>query len=176
MTDWKRITWQIFHTISLNYNDEYKNEYINFFESLKTIIPCSICRDHYTQNINKENMKIEDNINNDRIFNWTVDLHNSVNRIHRKKIWTYEEAKNYYSQNNFNNIVMKKFIFEYIRANFKKNPNKSNELIKMINTMPYLHPNINKRNKLIDFKEKFELNRDTMQKWLLAFCIILKSQ
>jgi hypothetical protein len=27
MTEWQRMTWNIFHTIALNYNDKYKNEY-----------------------------------------------------------------------------------------------------------------------------------------------------
>jgi len=176
MTDWKRITWHIFHTISLNYNNEYRNEYINFFESLKTIIPCDICKEHYIQNINKENMKIENNINNDKIFNWTIDLHNTVNKIHNKKIWKYDESKNYYLKNNFNNNILKHFIFEYVRSNFKKNPHRTNELIRMMNSLPYIYPYLNKRIKLIDFKEKFELNRESMQKWLLAFCIIINSK
>ena len=121
-------------------------------------------------------MKIEDNINNDKIFNWTIDLHNTVNKMHRKKIWNYDESKNYYLQNNFNNNVLKNFMFEYIRSNFRKNPNRTNELIRMMNSLPYIHPYLNKRAKLIDFKEKFELNRESMNKWLLAFCIIINSK
>ena len=175
MTQWQRITWQLFHTLSLNYNDNYKEQYIVFFDSLKVIIPCGICRNHYIENINKENMHIEDNINGDRIFNWTIDLHNSVNKMHRKKIWSYSEARAYYERNNFSNILLKFFIFEYIRANFRKNYEKTNALLRMINILPYLYPHEEKRNKLIDFREKFELNRDNIRKWLLAFLIILKS-
>jgi hypothetical protein len=175
MTEWQRITWHLFHTLSLNYNDKYKEEYIIFFNSLKTIIPCRICRNHYIDNINRDNMEIEKNINSDKIFNWTVDLHNSVNKMHRKKIWSHDEARKYYENNNFNNKVLKMFIFSYIRANFKKNYEKTLELIKMINTLPYLYPYEEKRNKLIDFKEKFELNKDNIKKWLFAFLLILKS-
>ena len=68
------------------------------------------------------------------------------------------------------------FIFEYIRSNFKKSPIRTNELIRMMNSLPYIHPYLNKRAKLIDFKEKFELNRESMNKWLLAFCIIINSK
>jgi hypothetical protein len=175
MTEWQRITWHILHTISLHYNDTYRNEYIIFFDCLKTIIPCRICRNHYIQNINKENMQIEDNINSDRIFNWTIDLHNSVNKMHHKKLWNYNESRNYYQEHNFNNKIFKFFIYEYIRANFKKNFDKTTSLFKMINTLPYIYPYEEKRNKLIDFKEKFELNRDNIKKWLYAFLIILKS-
>jgi hypothetical protein len=174
MTEWQPITWQILHTLSLNYNEKYRDHYIYFFESLKVIIPCRMCRNHYIQNISKENMLIENNINNDRIFNWMIDLHNSVNKMHNKKLWNYEEARRYYENHNFNHHVLKQFIFSYIRTNFKKNYEKTTALLNMMKTLAYLHPNEEKRNKLIDFKEKFELTRGTIKKWLLAFLLILK--
>jgi hypothetical protein len=175
MTEWQRITWHLFHTISLNYNEKYNDQYIKFFNTFKVIIPCRICRNHYIENTGKDNMEVENNINSERIFNWTVDLHNSVNKMHRKKTWTYDNARNYYQNNNFNNKILKFFIYEYVRANFKKNFEKTTSLINMINTLPYIYPFEEKRNKLIDFKEKFELNRENMKKWLFAFLIILKS-
>ena len=175
MTEWQRMTWNIFHTIALNYNDKYKNEYIEFFNTFKIIIPCSMCRNHYINHVNNDNLNIENNINNNRVFDWTIDLHNTVNKMNNKKQWSYEEALNFYKINNFNNRMFKFFIFEYIKLNFKKNPSKTQELLKMLRTLPYLHPNEEKRNKLIDFKDKFELNRGTVKNWIYAFLIILKS-
>jgi hypothetical protein len=174
MTEWQRITWVFFHTLTLNYNDQYRDKYIEFFDTFKTIIPCKICRNHFNQNISKDNMSIDTNINSDRIFNWTVDLHNSVNKMHHKKIWNYDEARNYYTQNNFNNNILKYIVFEYIRSNFKKGMGKTEKLLIMMRSLPYLHPDENIRNRLIDFKEKFELNRDTIKNWLLAFVLIIK--
>ena len=174
MTEWQQLTWYVFHTSALNYNEQYRDEYINFFDSLSTIIPCSICRTHYNHHINKDDMKIHDNINKERFFNWTVDLHNEVNKMHHKKIWSYSEARNHYYKTNYNNNVVKNFLFHYIRANFKKGPEKTEELFRMIKTLAYMNPNEEKRNKLIDFKEKFDLNRDSIRNWLLAFLIILK--
>ena len=175
MTEWQRITWIFFHTVSLNYNDLYKNEYNTFFDTLKVIIPCSICRNHYNQNINKDGLSIENNMNSDRIFEWTVDLHNEVNKMHRKKVWSYDEARNYYNGHNFNNKILKFFLLEYVKTNFKKGPEKTENLFRMMRALPYIHPHEDKRNKLIDFKEKFELNRDSTRNWLLAFLIIIKS-
>ena len=40
MLEWQPLTWHIFHTIALNYNSEYKEQYITFFNSIKNIIPC----------------------------------------------------------------------------------------------------------------------------------------
>lgn len=175
MTEWQQITWNIFHTISLNYNDQYRDEYINFFNSMKIIIPCKICRNHYIENINKTNMSIDYNIDKDRIFNWTVDLHNTVNKMHNKKLWAHDDARKYYQINNFDNRTFKFFIYEFIRANYKVNPEKTGHLLLMIKTLAYFHPNLDKRNKLIDFKNKFELTRKNIKKWIYAFLIILKA-
>ena len=175
MTEWQRITWHLFHTISLNYNDKYKEEYIIFFDTLKTIIPCGTCRNHYIENTSKDDMEIDKNINSDRIFNWTIDLHNSVNKMNRKRIWNHGESRKYYEQHNFNNKTLKFFIYEYIRANFRKNFEKTTQLLRMMNTLPYIYPYEEKRNKLVDFKERFELNRDNIRQWLFAFLLILKS-
>jgi hypothetical protein len=175
MTEWQPITWILFHTFALDYDEIYKDHYINFFESFQTIIPCGTCRNHYKENINNDNMNIINNINKDKIFNWTIDLHNTVNKMNKTKIWSYDEAKVYYSNNKINNNMLKIFIFSYIRTNFRKNPNKTNELIRMIKSVAYIYPEIEKKKKLIDFSEKFELRRDNFKKWLFAFIIIIKS-
>ena len=174
MTEWQQLTWYVFHTSALNYNDQYRDEYIIFFDSLSTIIPCSICRNHYIHHTGKDGMNIKDNMNHDRFFNWTVDLHNEVNRMHHKKIWSYDEARHHYYKTNYNNNIVKSFLLHYIRANFKKGPEKTEGLFRMMKTLPYMNPNEEKRNKLIDFKEKFDLNRDSIKNWVLAFLIILK--
>ncbi len=175
MTTWQPVTWILFHTLALNYNEEYKDKYVTFFNTLRTIIPCRICRNHFCENIGKPGLTIDENINKDKIFNWTVDLHNCVNKMNRKKIWSYDEARNHYTKNNFNDKTLKYFIFEYIRTNFTKAPEKTIALIEMINTIPYLYPYEDKRKKLIDFKERFPLDRFNLKKWLLAFMIVLKN-
>jgi hypothetical protein len=175
MTEWQPLTWQMFHTIALNFNEAYKDEYITFFDTLKTIIPCKMCRNHYIAQTNIENLKIENNINSEKIFNWTIDLHNNVNVMNRKRLWSYDGARSHYTNNNFNNGTLKQFIFEYIKLNFKKNPLKTTQLVRMIKTLPYFHPNGEKRDKLIDFSRKFDLNRGNIKSWLYAFLIILKS-
>jgi hypothetical protein len=171
MTEWQPLTWRLFHNIALNYDNQYKDQYISFFETMKTIIPCKICRDHYNQQLNT--MNIQDNM--DRIFNWTIDLHNNVNKMNHKRLWSYDEARDYYNVHNFNFGIMKQFIFQYIRLNFKKNPIKTNELFRMLKTLSYFHINIEKKNKLIDFTNKFDLNRTNIKSWIYAFLVILKS-
>ena len=167
-TFWQPLTWIMFHTLALNYEERYKDHYITFFDSLKTIIPCKMCRDHYTNFLNKNN------INNVNLFNWTIDMHNNVNRMNHTKQWSHEESYNYYKNNNFSNQVLKNFIIQYIQSNFKKSPLKTGELLRMLKTLPYLHPDESKRTQLIEFKEKFDLTRGNIRKWITAFIIIIK--
>ena len=133
------------------------------------------CRNHFIKQIDNPNLSIDNNVNSDKIFNWTVDLHNNVNKMNHKKIWSYDEARSYYQINNYNNGILKFFIFQFIKTNYKKNPEKTGQLIRMIKTLAYLHPNEDKRNKLIEFKEKFDLNRNNIKSWIYAFLVILKS-
>jgi hypothetical protein len=175
MTEWQPLSWHVFHTISLNYNPQYKDEYITFFHTFKTIIPCSMCRNHYISHVSKDHLNIEHNINNGRIFDWTIDLHNSVNKSTNRREWSYDEARNYYNTHNFNNHIIKQFIFQYVKLNFKKKFLKTEELLKMLKTIPYFHPNEDKRNRLLDFKNKFDLNRESIKNWIYAFLVILKS-
>ena len=172
---WQILTWQVFHRVSLNYNEAYREKYIVFFESFKTIIPCSICRNHYISKLNGPNFNIVNNINSNNLFNMTVDLHNSVNAKNKKKIWSHEEAKNHYSNLNLNKNMIKIFLFNYIYNNFKKGPDKTDQLIKMISSFIYLIPNENARNKLIDYYNRFNLNRDNFRKWIYGLLLIIKN-
>jgi hypothetical protein len=173
-TLWQPVTWVIFHFLTKEYNHNYREHYVTFFDTFKTIIPCGICRTHFTQSINKPGLNIEDNVNQDRIFNWTVNLHNMVNKMNYKKQWNHDEARRFYESRHLNNNLFKIFILEYTRSNFQKNPHKTENLMRMLKSIAYLHPNEEKRNKLIEFKEKFELNRNSFKNWLTAFLVILK--
>ena len=54
---WGEHAWIFLHTITLNFPEnptfEDKHNYKTFFESLKYILPCPTCREHYKENINK---------------------------------------------------------------------------------------------------------------------------
>ena len=38
-----------------------------------------------------------ESINNKNLFYWTIDLHNNINSINNKRLWNYNEAKEYYT-------------------------------------------------------------------------------
>lgn len=93
---WGPHGWKFIHYVALSYPDKPTNEdkinYKNFFINLKNILPCHTCRNNYTTHLSK---LLNDNIfiSNDTLLNWTIDLHNIVNKQHNKKTYTYNEAR-----------------------------------------------------------------------------------
>ena len=175
MSMWKQNTWLMFHIITKNFDEQYVGKYEEFFNSFRSAIPCSICRKHYNQNISKPGMTLSENMNNDRIFNWTIDLHNSVNRMHNKRAWEYSIANNVYNTElRFDTVKM--FIYEYFFYNFKRGPDKTEGLFNMLRSLAYVYPNKVIRDKLIDFTSKFQLTRESAKKWMYAYMLIIKNR
>lgn len=93
---WGPSTWKLIHTTALSYSDcptdEDKKNMKNFFVYLGRSLPCMKCRNNFSKHLKTH--PITDKVLSSRqnLFNWTVDIHNEVNKIHRKKIWTYEET------------------------------------------------------------------------------------
>jgi hypothetical protein len=105
---WGVHAWKFMHYITLGYpeipTEEHKNNYKNFFISLKNVLPCSICAKHYEENLKK--IPLTDDILNskDKLIKWCIDLHNIINKMLNKKILSYDEAyKQLFINNNINN-------------------------------------------------------------------------
>jgi len=66
-----------------------------FFEALAFLIPCPICRDHYTEFLKQ--MPITPFLDSrDDLFKWTVALHNNVNKTLGKPAFTELESIEFY--------------------------------------------------------------------------------
>jgi hypothetical protein len=190
---WAPLTWYIFHKLSNEYNqiidsinndttldeetkskkiEEYKIHYVQFFQSMKTIIPCKTCRNHFIQNTDLEENKIEKNINKDTIFPWTIRLHNLVNKMHNKKLYTVDEANKMYATP-LNNQKLYSFMNDYMMYNLNKGVDKDRELLNMMTQLCYLYPNKLKREKLISFVEKMPIQKEKLRQWLTVFYAIV---
>ena len=72
-----------------NFNENEKTQIYNFFNKEVSKISCFECRKHYIQYIKEHPIEIcKDSV---EIFNWTVELHNDVNRRNNKKIYNSNE-------------------------------------------------------------------------------------
>lgn len=141
---WGPYGWKFFHFIALGYpknpTEEDKINYKTFFTLVPSILPCSICSNHYANNLKK--YPITDEILSDRInlFNWTVDMHNEVNISNDKKIIDYDTAlkliiNNFNSTNVDEHQITHKNIpkIKHTQKNFKnKNKNENIDYTKYI--------------------------------------------
>jgi hypothetical protein len=95
---WGPKLWFFLHTISFEYNPsiETKKSYSTFFNSLAPIIPCEICRLHYTKFL--KNNPIENSLDNkESLIKWVLKCHNNVNKINNKPEWSYNDLMSKYT-------------------------------------------------------------------------------
>jgi hypothetical protein len=92
---WGPSTWTFIHLIVLAepepLNTIRLDYYHNLFQLLTHLLPCEKCRNHLSENLQK--LKPIKSLKTKReLFDWTVELHNLVNKIIDKKEWKQEEA------------------------------------------------------------------------------------
>ncbi len=95
---WGPFFWLTMHIVALGYPAEPtytdKKAAKDFYESLANLIPCPVCREHYKEHL--KNFPLTPNLDSrSDLFRWSVDLHNAVNKMLNKPIWSQEEVINY---------------------------------------------------------------------------------
>ena len=93
---WGPPGWKFIHYVTMGYSnnpsDELKKKYYNYFHALKYVIPCSICANHFAQNLEKKPLTDEVLSSRDNLMKWGIDMHNYVNKLNNKKEYTHAEA------------------------------------------------------------------------------------
>jgi FAD-linked sulfhydryl oxidase len=93
---WGPSTWRAIHFAALGYPSEPTEDdvtvYGAFFETLQRVLPCESCAVNYSKHLSE--LPIEPFLRSGRLFEWTVRLHNIVNRElgKRRWDWTPEQA------------------------------------------------------------------------------------
>ena len=97
-TIWGPSAWSFLHTITFNYpenpTDIEKQKYYTFFNSLKNVLPCPLCKEHYIQNFETIPIRLE---NRESLIEWLIDIHNEVNRKNGKRELSYNEVYHIYT-------------------------------------------------------------------------------
>jgi hypothetical protein len=105
---WGRQAWHFIHVVALSYpnspTDAEKENYLAFFKSLRHTLPCPMCAKHFEENMEKLPIRLE---NTKDLFQWTVDVHNEVNKSNGKRLLTYEEALKDINRNVMPKVVYK---------------------------------------------------------------------
>lgn len=98
---WGPFFWHTIHITALGYpkNPSYgdKKAAKEFYESLKFLLPCPVCREHYVQHMNESALTPHLDRRED-LFRWTVELHNRVNEKLGKPRFSEQEAIAYYTR------------------------------------------------------------------------------
>lgn len=88
--------WQGLHYITLGYPDEptqdQKQKYKAFFLLLKDTLPCSLCAQHYSENLKKMPLTDEVLESKKSLVKWLIDFHNVVNEMKGKPVLDYNTA------------------------------------------------------------------------------------
>jgi len=109
---WGKHLWFSMHFIALAYprNPSYdqRKNYKQFYENLWKVLPCKKCSVHYRQNLKE--LPLEDGNkdfleNNKTLFEWTVIMHNIVNKSLGKPQISLEDAEKMYKPITFQCIV-----------------------------------------------------------------------
>ena len=95
---WGPAGWTFLHSITFQYpedpTDIDKRKYYTFFNSLKNVLPCPTCREHYETNFEKFQIRLN---NRQELIEWLIDIHNEVNRSSGKKEYSYDEVYHIYN-------------------------------------------------------------------------------
>ena len=82
------------HTVTLGYNPnpskEEQQAAADFFNSLKHVIPCPICREHYTHFLSQTPVESVTS-SRDKLVYWCFQLHNKVNEQLNNRTITWEQ-------------------------------------------------------------------------------------
>ena len=91
---WGPLFWTTMHIVTLGYSPNPSKEeqaaVIQFFRSLEFVIPCPICRSHYSKFLKDD--PVENHVNSrDALIKWLFDVHNNVNMQLNKPVLTWEQ-------------------------------------------------------------------------------------
>ncbi len=77
---WGPIFWNAMHIVTLGYphlpTTQEKSAVVAYFNSLQYVIPCPVCRDHYSHFLKETPVPAD---SRDELIEWLFELHNKVN-------------------------------------------------------------------------------------------------
>jgi len=128
---WGPRLWYFIHMSSYMYQDnsssDTKKKYFELYSILiPKIIPCKYCKEHYINNLDIHKLK-KSLHTKEKIIQWSIDMHNNVNSIKGKNIYTFNECNKIY------NKVNHKVLFELLRYYYNTSSYNYETYIRFIN-------------------------------------------
>ena len=102
---WGSSMWNTIHFVALGYpnnpSEIDKKNYKTFYENLHKIIPCDVWSKHLESNLS--DLPVSKFLDSrEKLFEWTVLLHNTVNKLLNRKEWSVKKAYRHYTYPLFN--------------------------------------------------------------------------
>lgn len=97
---WGPHFWFVLHLVSFNYPDKpstfQKEAYAAFYHSVKDILPCPTCRQHYQNYLSQYPIQphIDERLH---LVKWVIQIHNFVNNKLGKPVYTDDEVFQIYA-------------------------------------------------------------------------------
>jgi hypothetical protein len=163
---WGQFAWYIIHTLALHYIENKNDYYVDFYESLRNVLPCEICRGHYYFMISQNGKRTNQNSSKNSIHPWTVRLHNEVNQRLNKHTFTDSQSVEHYKNYDHNKLFI--FIDLMTKLGIKKNtPDRISGLRKMLRSITELFPCESCRNSLINFQSTNSIeSTGSLENWI----------
>jgi hypothetical protein len=93
---WGPHGWKFIHYVTLSYPENptstQKEKYKAFLILLKDVLPCSLCANHYEENLHNQPLTDEVLSSREKLIKWGIDIHNIVNEMKDKPIIKYDDA------------------------------------------------------------------------------------
>ena len=94
---WGPPAWYFLHTLTYTYpknpTKEDQEAIVSFFESLRHLLPCTVCRTNYEDHFAALPIR-EHSHSRETMIKWLIDIHNEVNKETGKPSVSYESILN----------------------------------------------------------------------------------
>ena len=93
--EWGPHIWVLIHLVAFNipnekYFQNFINYYYSFYYALRDVIPCPVCRNHLRRIL--DNNPPEKCKTSKQLKDWTIEIHNTVNKSLGKPVMEKEEV------------------------------------------------------------------------------------
>lgn len=102
---WGPLIWGSMHSMAISYEPSPSTgpaytrlAFENFIKSIVFLLPCKECREHFVAHLTHIPLTDDDFKSPLTLFRWTWKIHNMVNESLGKKILSFADAYDYWSQ------------------------------------------------------------------------------
>lgn len=160
---WGKYGWYLLHSTAYLYEVEKKELYMRLLNSYRHILPCPICRRHFSQKLNNMGDVMK---SRDSYVQWLISTHNSVNSLFHRPHMNKDQVKKLYFNNDKLYIDKTQYLIfgQFILAEaIKRNGKNQKEFINFFSTVPKIL-NINKPTLQEEVEDKKKDNKSKTDK------------